>query len=107
MMLAGSVGPQLAQNLYKLMTTPHSDGLESGLPQQVNTWEEYYDYLNTRNQEGTLGDSLTLMTIAKNNSGRIIEHQHHNSPITIGLALNKKLNNHWSCLLYTSPSPRD
>ena len=42
MMLAGSVGPQLAQNLYKLMTTPHSDGLESGLPQQVNTWEEYY-----------------------------------------------------------------
>ena len=78
------------------MTTPHSDGLESGLPQQVNTWEEYYDYLNTRNQEGTLGDSLTLMTIAKNNSGRIIEHQHHNSPITIGLALNKKLNNHWS-----------
>ena len=95
-MLAGSVGPQLAQNLYKLMTTPHSDGLESGLPQQVNTWEEYYDYLNTRNQEGTLGDSLTLMTIAKNNSGRIIEHQHHNSPITIGLALNKKLNNHWS-----------
>lgn len=96
MMLAGSVGPQLAQNLYKLMTTPHSDGLESGLPQQVNTWEEYYDYLNTRNQEGTLGDSLTLMTIAKNNSGRIIEHQHHNSPITIGLALNKKLNNHWS-----------
>ena len=73
MMLAGSVGPQLAQNLYKLMTTPHSDGLESGLPQQVNTWEEYYDYLNTRNQEGTLGDSLTLMTIAKNNSGRIIE----------------------------------
>lgn len=36
------------------------------------------------------------MTIAKNNSGRIIEHQHHNSPITIGLALNKKLNNHWS-----------
>lgn len=96
MMLAGSVGPQLAQNLYKLMTTPHSDGLESGLPQQVNTWEEYYDYLNTHNQEGTLGDSLTLMTIAKNNSGRIIEHQHHNSPITIGLALNKKLNNHWS-----------
>ena len=81
MMLAGSVGPQLAQNLYKLMTTPHSLTVWKAVsPQQVNTWEEYYDYLNTRNQEGTLGDSLTLMTIAKNNSGRIIEHQHHNSP---------------------------
>lgn len=95
-MLAGSVGPQLAQNLYKLIATPHSDGLESGLPQQVNTWEEYYDYLNTRHQEGTLGDSLTLMTIAKNNSGRIIEHQHHDAPITFGLSFNKKLSHHWS-----------
>ena len=96
MMLAGSVGPQLAQNLYKLMTTPHSDGLESGLPQQVNTWEEYYDLFKHPQSGRNLRRLAYANDNCQNNSGRIIEHQHHNSPITIGLALNKKLNNHWS-----------
>ena len=96
LMLAGSVGPQLAQNLYKLIATPHDDEVGADFPQQVGTWEEYYAYLNTRYQEGTLGDSLTLMKIAENNQGRIVEYQHHDSPITIGLAINKKLNSRWS-----------
>lgn len=65
-MLAGSLGPQLAQNIYKLIATPHSDsGVGADLPQQVSTWEDYYTYLNTRYQEGTLGDSVTIMNIAK------------------------------------------
>lgn len=97
LMLAGSVGPQLAQNLYKLIALPHSDG-DTGTshPQFASTWEEYYAYLNTRYQEGTLGDSLTLMKIAGNNQGKIVEYQHHDSPVTIGLSLNKKLNKRWS-----------
>lgn len=95
LMLASSVGPQLAQSMYKLITTPHDDATSS-IPQQVDTWEEYYSYLYTRHQEGTLGDSLTLLTIAKNNSGKIIEQQHHDSPITIGLSVNKNLSNRWS-----------
>lgn len=95
LMLASSVGPQLAQSMYKLIATPHDDAT-SGMPQQVDTWEDYYSYLNTRHQEGTLGDSLTLLTIAKNNSGRIIEQQHHDSPVTFGLSVNKNLNNRWS-----------
>lgn len=96
-MLAGAVGPQLAQNLYKLIATPHSGSTgEADSPQQVNTWEDYYAYLTTRYQEGTLGDSLSLMQIAGGNRGRIVEHQHHDAPITIGLSVNKKLNERWS-----------
>ena len=96
-MLAGSLGPQLAQNIYKLIATPHSDsGVGADLPQQVSTWEDYYTYLNTRYQEGTLGDSVTIINIAKNNQGDIVESQHHYSPVTIGLSANKKLNERWS-----------
>ena len=96
-MLAGSLGPQLAQNLYKLIATPHTDGISSDFPQQVSTWEEYYSYLHTRYQQGTLGkDSIGLMQIAQNNSGRIVENQQHHAPIVVGLSLSKKLNERWS-----------
>ena len=81
LMLAGSLGPQLAQNLYKLIATPHTDGISSDFPQQVSTWEEYYSYLHTRYQQGTLGkDSIGLMQIAQNNSGRIVENQPTSCP---------------------------
>lgn len=95
LMLASSVGPQLAQSIYKLIATPYNDAT-SNIPQQVDTWEKYYSYLYTRHQAGTLGDSLTLLTIAKNNSGKIIEQQHHDSPITVGLSVNKNLSSRWS-----------
>ena len=89
--------PQLAQNLYKLIATPHTDGISSDFPQQVSTWEEYYSYLHTRYQQGTLGkDSIGLMQIAQNNSGRIVENQQHHAPIVEGLSLSKKLNERWS-----------
>lgn len=96
-MLAGSLGPQLAQSLYKLMATPQSDATSGHLPQQVSTWEEYYSYLNTRYQEGTLGnDSIGLLRVAENNSGKIVEQQHHDAPISVGFSLSKKLNERWS-----------
>lgn len=97
LMLAGSLGPQLAQNMYKLFATPRSDSdVGSAFPQEVSTWEEYYSYLNARYEEGTLGDSVTIMNIAANNHGKIVEQQHHDAPITIGLSANKKLNERWS-----------
>lgn len=96
-MLAGSLGPQLAQNIYKLIATPHSgSGPSAGLPQQVSTWEDYYTYLKSCPQDGFPGDSLTIVNIAKNNQGDIIESQHHYSPVTVGLSANKKLNERWS-----------
>lgn len=49
LMLAGSLGPQLAQNMYKLFATPRSDSdVGSAFPQEVSTWEEYYSYLSAR-----------------------------------------------------------
>lgn len=97
LMLAGSLGPQLAQNMYKLIATPHSDSeIGTAFPQEVSTWEEYYSYLSTRYEEGTLGDSVTIMNIAANNHGKIVEQQHYDAPVTIGLAVNKKMNDRWS-----------
>lgn len=97
LMLAGSLGPQLAQNMYKLIATPHSDSeIGTAFPQEVSTWEEYYSYLSARYEEGTLGDSVTIMNIAANNHGKIVEQQHYDAPVTIGLAVNKKLNDRWS-----------
>lgn len=97
LMLAGSLGPQLAQSLYKLMPTPQTDATSGHLPQQVSTWEEYYSYLNTRYQQGTLGnDSVGLMQVAEGNSGRIVEHRHHDAPITVGLSISKNLSGQWN-----------
>lgn len=96
MMLAGSLGPQLAQNLYKLMATPSANGISGDFPQQVDTWEKYYTYLHTRYQQGTLGeDSIGLMQIARNNSGKIVENRQHHAPVTIGLSFSKKLDERW------------
>lgn len=96
LMLLGSAGSQLAQNLYKWIATPHFDGATSGLPQQVNTWEEYYAYLRSLSEAGLSEDSLTLMEVAENNSGPIVERRQHDAPITFGLSLNKKIDERWS-----------
>ncbi|WP_455668321.1 sigma-70 family RNA polymerase sigma factor [Phocaeicola sp.] len=95
-MLLGSVGSQLARNLYKWIATPQAEGVASDFPQQVNTWEEYYAYLNARSEAGLSADSLTLMEVAGNNNGDIVEHQRHYAPITLGLSMNKKINDRWS-----------
>lgn len=96
LMLLGSAGSQLAQNLYKWIATPHFDGATSGLPHQVNTWEEYYAYLRSLSESGLSEDSLTLMEVAENNSGPIVERRQHDAPITFGLSLNKKIDERWS-----------
>lgn len=96
LMLLGSAGSQLAQNLYKWIATPPFDGATSGLPQQVNTWEEYYAYLRSLSEAGLSEDSLTLMEVAENNSGPIVERRQHDAPITFGLSLNKKIDERWS-----------
>lgn len=96
LMLLGSAGSQLARSLYKWIATPHSDEIASDFPQQVNTWEEYYAYLNARSEAGLSEDSLKLMDVAGNNSGPIVEHQQHYAPITFGLSLNRKINDRWN-----------
>lgn len=96
-MLAGSLAPQAVHNLYRLLTLPGND-IASGAPlQQIETWEEYYDYLSARHQAGKLGsDSLFLMQMAAQNSGKMEELQQHDRPLTIGLSLSKELDRRWS-----------
>ena len=96
MMLAGSLGPALAQNAYKLIVGSDNADSESGVPVNISTWEEYYDYLQSRSHDNMPADSVALMNIAKNNSGDIIEHENHEKPITFGISFSKTLNDRWS-----------
>lgn len=98
MLLAGSSGPMLAQNVYRLVKTGASD-VGSGspsYPEYVSTWEEYYRYLSELSHDDMPADSATLINIAKNNSGKIEEQENHQKPITIGLSFTKSLGERWS-----------
>jgi RNA polymerase sigma factor (sigma-70 family) len=92
MLLAGSAGPALAQGVYKMISSNTSTS-DAG---NITTWEELYKDLATRTNEHSPADSIALMNIAKNNSGRIIENEKHEKPITIGLSLTKTLSDNWS-----------
>lgn len=95
-MLAGSVGPELARNLYKLIAVAGSDAAGSA-SRTLETWEEYYAYLNGRYEAGGLSeDSVQLMNIARNNNGKMMEHRQHDAPVTVGLSFSKNLNGRWS-----------
>lgn len=98
MLAAGSVGPALAQNIYRLITTGKTD-IDSeapSFPENVNTWEDYSRYLNAMSNDNMPKDSLALIEIANNNHGDIIEQEHHDRPITFGISLSKQLSEKWS-----------
>ena len=98
MLAAGSVGPALAQNIYRLITTDKTD-IDSeapAFPENVNTWEDYSRYLNAISNDNMPKDSLALIEIANNNHGDIIEQEHHDRPITFGISLSKQLSEKWS-----------
>ena len=96
LLLSGAAGPALAQSLYKLIRPDHGDDIGSGLvPPAIDTWEEYYDYLLTRNPASMPADSALLLHIAQSNSGRIVEQARHSRPLTFGLSLSHKLSPRW------------
>ena len=99
MVLAGSLGPALAQNAYKLIVGGESGDVDSDtpiVPTTISTWEEYYDYLLSRSHDDMPADTVALLNIAKNNSGDIVEREKHEKPITFGLSFTKTLNDKWS-----------
>lgn len=96
MLLAGSLGPALAQNAYKLIVGNDGGGGGPVEPTTISTWEEYYDYLLSRSHDDMPVDSVALLNIAKNNSGDIVEKEKHEKAITLGLSLTKELNEKWS-----------
>lgn len=97
----GSLGSALAQNVYKLIASnnnglPDPDGPTPIIPNEISTWEDYYKHLQQKEHEGMSADTLALMTIAKHNSGKIVEHEQHDKPITFGISLTKIIGKNWS-----------
>lgn len=100
----GSLGPALAQNMYKLFSTDNignagnvgSEAPTPIFPENVNTWEDYSKYLHFIEHENIPADTLALMKIADNNSGEITEREQHDKPITFSISLTKPLNDKWS-----------
>lgn len=68
------------------------DGPVSEIPQSIRTWEQYAQYLNTEMYDNPSDETQALLDVAERNSGEIIEQEHHCNPISIGIALSKKMN---------------
>ena len=109
LLAAGSLGTTLAQNVYKIITSSNNDigsSQPSGPDQPTGpvqpseksfaTWEEYAEYLHRLTPTDPTAENVAMMDIADNNKGKIEEAEHHDKPITLGLAVNKNIGKHWS-----------
>ena len=104
----GSLGSALAQNAYKIFVGNGGgdiDGPQPSGPETFSTWEEYYQYLQQNAHDDMSEEEKALMEIASNNmnnisniknGGKIVEHEHHDKPITFGISVAKTLGNKWS-----------
>ena len=98
LLAAGSLGPALVQNAYKLFAGIGDDITDSpstDIPKVISTWEDYYKFL-VRKGGKVSPDTAALITIAEHNTGKIVECEQHDKPITLGLALTKSLGKNWS-----------
>lgn len=109
LLAAGSLGTTLAQNVYKIITSSNNyAGSEqpSGPDQPTTpdkpseksftTWEEYAEFLHRLTPTDQTVENIAMTEIADNNRGKIEEKEHHDKPITLGLAVNKNIGEHWS-----------
>lgn len=85
----GSSGSSLLQNVTNTILS--SGGVSSGAPSVIRTWEEYADYLESFVHQGMSEDSLTLLHIAQNNKGEMIEQEYHERPLSFGLSFSKNI----------------
>lgn len=109
LLAGGSLGTTLAQNVYKIITSSNNNlgsSQPSGPDQPTTpdqpsekcftTWEEYAEYLHRLTPTDPTAENVAMMDIADNNKGKIEEVEHHDKPITLGLAVNKNIGKHWS-----------
>lgn len=109
LLAAGFLGTTLAQNVYKIITSSNNNigsSQPSGPDQPTTpdqpseksftTWEEYAEYLHRLTPTDPTAENVAMMDIADNNKGKIEEYEHHDKPITLGLAVNKNIGKHWS-----------
>ncbi len=99
LLAAGSLGSALAQNVYQMFVGSAGGDIDSGSrpsdPETFSTWEEYYQYLQQKEHGDMSEKKKTLMKIAKNNNGKIVEYEHHYKPITFGIAVTKSPGKRW------------
>ena len=96
---AGSLGPALAQNVYKLLQTGSIGDIDSEVPTfpgNINTWEDYSRYLHITQHDNTPADTLALIDIADHNTGDMVEKEEHDKPVTFGISLSKTLTDRWN-----------
>lgn len=98
MLAAGSLGPALAQNIYRLFSTGPGGDIDDSptFPENISTWEDYSHYLHRTSHENTPEDTLALIEIADHNQGDIVEREQHDRPVTFGISLSKPLSDRWS-----------
>lgn len=98
LLAAGSLGPALVQNAYKLFAGMGDDIIDApttDIPKVISTWEDYRKFLMLKGGKMS-PDTAALITIAEHNTGKIVEREQHDKPITLGLALTKSLGKNWS-----------
>ena len=110
LLATGILGSDLAQSAYRMFLANDrediTDGPQPSGPKAFGTWEDYYQYL-LQNEHANLSDKeKALMEIAQNNmnninnniknNGKIVEHEHHDKPLTFGLSVRKPFGNNWS-----------
>jgi RNA polymerase sigma-70 factor (ECF subfamily) len=101
LLAAGSLGPALVQNVYNLIAIntsllPEIEGPLGEMPSHVSTWEEYCKYLKAIASENASADTLQLIQIAEQNSGKIVHKEHHDKPVTFGISLTKSVSDRLS-----------
>jgi RNA polymerase sigma-70 factor (ECF subfamily) len=101
LLAAGSLGPALVQNVYNLIAIntsllPEIEGPLGEMPSHVSTWEEYCKYLKAIASENASADTLQLIQIAEQNSGKIVHKEHHDKPITFGISVTKSVSDRLS-----------
>ncbi len=96
LMAGGAINFAADDTRYKSIAVsgdfPEPDGPISGIPTSINTWEEYAEVLRMEMYDNPSEETQALLDVAERNSGEIAEQEHHRNPISIGIALSRKVN---------------
>lgn len=96
LMAGGAINFAADDTRYKSIAVsgdfPEPDGPISGIPTSINTWEEYAEVLRMEMYDNPSEETQALLDVAERNSGEIVEQEHHRNPISIGIALSRKVN---------------
>lgn len=100
-MALGSLGTAIMENTYRMITgVDNSAG--SGLPSEPDgpkdftTWEDYAKFLHRVVPKDPTQENVAMEEIAAHNQGKIVEAEHHDKPITFGIAVNKHIGGKFS-----------